>query len=435
MASPYDSAISMFNLPTYGAGNSFMPRRDDPQEAARRRLLEGGAAPNVQQRRAQRISQSADPFGVMAEVEALEKEREEESLISDIAKLDPSAQGYNQNLYGLFQKNPRLAESRPAMGLIDLQRKLQPEMKDYTSQFRDPLYRASYQSRVKSGLSPEQAYNETLNEAANEEMAIKLIESGVPETAHANLMTGGIFDRRKVAQAIADRGKDLPRTELNELLKLASDYQKNLPDPWEDEDEYVKLAREWFSKNKEGAEPQTKEDWDAAYFGLRNDRLKPTTDAWNQRLAAIEGQYRVPDEVRGLIGGAPRPLTAPTAAVSSVQAVPTPEQLPTATETVVAAKETLPAGPKAGNEQLDKLWKEYEDLDIESSINAETPDAELTEEEMKSISESSAKKNAKKQEIIKAYGLKAGDEGEMRFDELFRNRQKSGFKDYSNLWR
>lgn len=424
MASPYDSAIDMFQLPRFGAGPSPFPRREDPATSARRMFLEGGNAP-VQDEDTfiqERASQSPDPFGVMEEVENLRREREEEGFISDIASLDPAANNYSRSLLDLVQKNPRIAQSRGALGLIDVQRKLAPETKDYTSQFRDPLYRGSYQTRVKGGMTPEQAYNETLNEAANEEMAIKLIESGVPIERHGELMTGGIFDRRKVAQAVANQGKEIPRSELNSLLELADTVRKTQGYEPSDEEK-----RTWYKNKYETDIPSTwfgegKPAWEEAFTGVRNQKVDEAKKLWDERLKAIEGVYRVPEQIRGLIGGAPVATSPAEQALAPTGSVPAPVEAPV---------QTSPPAPVADRSQLDQLWTDY--MDLQGALNVDSKSTNPAD--LEAESEIRKEMAPLRQNLMKSLGLKDDDEGKMRFEELFRNRQKSGFKDYSKLWR
>lgn len=445
MAGPFDRAMRQYGLPQYGINPALTSpqRREDPSQARLRSALEGGGAPTVDENGFTEEDWAAaqstgDPFGVMEAVRQLREERESENFLGSIAKLNPQDAGYTGQLREALITNPRAATSPEAMRLLQFQRQLIPDQKDYSTQFKDPLYRSSYQNRVKSGVAPEQAYNETLNEAANEEMAIKLIESGVPAEKHGELMTGGVFDRRKVAQMIADQGKELPRTELNELLKLASDYQKSYADPvtWaepsarEKGGEYDVAARDWFRRTHEGQEPSTPQDWEAAYYGMRDERIKNPLQAWQQRLGAIEGQYRIPEQIRGLVGGATRPVQAPTPTIPAAQQ-PSAALPPTTEEVVVEEQQTPPPAPTADRSQLDKLWTDY--MDLQGALNVDSKSTNPAD--MDADREIRQEMAPIRQNLMKSLGLKDDDEGKMRFEELFRNRQKSGFKDYSNLWR
>lgn len=324
---PYSEAINMFNLPTVGVGDSIIPRREDPQSMSRRRFLEGNTAPQPQdQFLLERAQDTPDPFGVLAEVEALKKEREEQSLISDIAALDPSAKDYQKNLYGMFQRNPNLAGSKNALGLIDLQRQLAPKAKDYTSQFRDPVYRSTYEQRVKGGADPDSAYQQTLSDAANEEMAINLISAGVPADRHGELMTGNAFDRRKVAQAIADSkrktGYDLPlsgdaKTEFETIVQDLARAQGSGFSPSDEEKlKYMAPGKETYSS----------EDWSKGYRDARAASIKDAQDRMGLFQQTYGDYYKLPAGLAPQTRSAsPLPASqSPATPQSSVQSATVP---------------------------------------------------------------------------------------------------------------
>jgi hypothetical protein len=342
MASPYDSAIDMFNLPRFGVGASPFPRRADPMEDARRRFLEGGGAqPEPQDFVAQRAMEAADPFGVMQEVENLRREREEQGFISDIASLNPSGETYSSDLLGLIQKNPRIAQSKGALGLIDVQRQLAPKPKDYTTQFRDPVYRTTYQQKVKAGMDPDMAYEQTLSESANEEMAIDLIRAGIPAERHGELMTGGAFDRRKVAQAIYGAkprpGYDLPlsgdaKTEFEGIVQELAQARAGTAEPTDDEKRQFLAPR----ANTTWSEQEWADAYNKAKPLAQQRALTEASNRLNQFRQTYGDYYKLPEGLTGASAPqqpaalAPQAAPAPLSTPGAPQPPPGPQNAPQA---------------------------------------------------------------------------------------------------------
>jgi hypothetical protein len=420
MASPYDSAIDMFNLPRFGVGASPFPRRADPMEDARRRFLEGGGAqPEPQDFVAQRAMEAADPFGVMQEVENLRREREEQGFISDIASLNPSGETYSSDLLGLIQKNPRIAQSKGALGLIDVQRQLAPKPKDYTTQFRDPVYRTTYQQKVKAGMDPDMAYEQTLSESANEEMAIDLIRAGIPAERHGELMTGGAFDRRKVAQAIYG-AKPRPGYDLPLSGEARDTFETIVTDLAKAQSPTFETTNEEKQKFLPTGRPPTDEDWRKAWHLVRQEKLADAQKRLTEFRQTYGDYYKLPEGLAGTSvpqqpsalapQAAPAPLSTPGAPQppfgpqNAPQASPVPQEQPNNQPALVQS--VVP----------EKLWEEFNELRAKVGVPKNTAEAS-TPEALKLIS--------KRKEIMIALNLPDDERGPELFDALVRARDRA----------
>lgn len=390
---------------------------------------------------------TGDPFGVMEYAKQMRDERASQNLLSEIAGLNPTQPDYTQRITESFGKNPMAAASPEVARMLMMQERLAPKVPNYATAFKDPLYRNSYQQRLAKGISPEQAYNETVNEAENEEMAIKLIESGIPADRHGDLMTGGIFDRRKVAQSIADAGKELPRAELAQLLKIAGEYQKAYQDPAQDI--YAQSVVDYYKDQGIEKGDITPEQWQSGYYKVRDNRVKTPMEAFQQRLGALEGSYRIPDEVRGLLGGTrPAPVSAPSATPSSAPVVAPPvapgpgAAIPTNPPISPAATEEsggAPAVVAAPRTVTDKLWQEYDKLFDENDEISQRADMEsqITGSlgtSTEKLPKKRAELEAKQLELIKALGYKPDQRGQALFRELHNARMDAGHKSFRSLW-
>jgi hypothetical protein len=328
MASPYDSAIEMFGLPRFGGGPAPFPRREDPMAAARRRFLEGSSAPaSTEEFVAERAQATDDPFGVMQEVENLRREREEEGFLSDIAALNPAQPNYGQSMMEMIQRNPRIAGSKSAMGLLDFQQNFipKPQVDKFAVEaagFGAPVYQA-YQKALAAGGDPVSSYAQAMTEKARLEAMTKVPKPG------------------------EDDRLNLTGTPLEEFNAIMSGIAAT-PEPTDAE----KMAFLPAGKSQ-----YTKEEWDNAYFQAKA-KLREDAIGKLQNFQNVYGlTHQVPGVPRRTAMAGPQtaaaaPMTPdPWAGRTSVgpqaQAIPTPAPATQVSEDVVSTAPQRQVSPTA----------------------------------------------------------------------------------------
>jgi hypothetical protein len=403
MASPYDSAIDMFNLPRYGTGGAPFPRREDPMTSARRRFLEGGQTAQPEQDFiAQRAQETEDPFGVMQEVENLRREREEEGFLSDIAALNPAQPDYRDSMMGLIQKNPRIAGSKSAMGLLDFQQNFLP--KQQVDKFAveaagaGALVYQAYQRARSSGKDEVSAFADAMTEKARLEAISKPLKPGDDDRL---TLTGP------------------PREEFDALMaELASGAEPT------DEDKMAFLPP--------GKSEYSKAEWDDAYFKAKAKKQQDSIGKLQNFRNTYGQMYQVPGVPRGgiqqaavspwedraTVGNIP---TVPQEAVPAPQpeVIPPPQQVipvQTGTPTVpampasMAAARVSPADLKRVDPDAFKAMQQSRDQNKQS----ESSDARAQREAYFLQREAVKAKDIPLWESAKQQALKGMDEQDLR---------------------
>jgi hypothetical protein len=228
MASPYDAAIDMFDLPRYqGLQGSFtFPRREAPQDMARRSFLEGPSIASPKDEEWAIASQSPDPIGVMDELRKVREERETEDLIGAIAELDPAAKDYLQRVRGTIGQNPK-ALSNPAVGrILDFQSRFMPPKRPAPA-FQYPQFQSQYQKLVAGGADPQAAADEVQMAEQQYGLQRQLAASGLPFDS-PELMTDNRLDELKVLQTLA-KAKDAARQKTAQF-RVPTDLSEGLQD-------------------------------------------------------------------------------------------------------------------------------------------------------------------------------------------------------------
>jgi hypothetical protein len=203
MASPYDSAIDMFNLPRYaGLQESFVfPRRENPAENSRRAFLEGSSPAAPEDEDWNLAMQSPDPMGVMEELKKVREERETEDLIASIAELDPAAKDYLTKIRGTMAQQPK-AFATPAVGrILDFQQRMMPPKRPAPA-FQYPQFQSQYQKLIAGGTDPQAAADQVQMAEQQYGLQRQLAASGLPFDS-PELMTDNQLDELKVLQTLA----------------------------------------------------------------------------------------------------------------------------------------------------------------------------------------------------------------------------------------
>lgn len=235
MASPYDSAISMFDLPRYaGLQESFVfPRREAPADNARRAFLEVGSQAAPEDEEWNLAMQSPDPMGVMEELKKVREERETEDLIASIAELDPAAKDYLTKIRGTMAQQPK-AFATPAVGrILDFQQRMMPPKRPAPA-FQYPQFQSQYQKLVTGGADPQAAADEV--QAAEQQYGLQrqLAASGLPFDS-PDTMTEGKLDELKVLQTLA-RAKNEAK-QKTDRIPIPNELNKALQEAYSAEDD------------------------------------------------------------------------------------------------------------------------------------------------------------------------------------------------------
>ena len=222
MASPFEDAIQMFNLPRYGVRqNSMFDRPESPQERAHRAFLEGGTL-NEPDPIDEAVAASDDPYGLMQAIEEERQQREVESLIPELMKITGSPD-YPSRAGELMSRYPRAAATPEVMRIAGWQDNFMPR-------------------RSTSGYDQDTT------------LRTKLAEALVPESEA--VMTEGVYDPIKVARAVAQAKADKEAALTKEkLAKEAKDEEEKVTNrAFQDVGSLSKSVREDLDSAIEGIE-------------------------------------------------------------------------------------------------------------------------------------------------------------------------------------
>lgn len=391
MASPYDSAIDMFNLPRYaGLQESFVfPRRQDPADNARRNFLEGGSQAAPEDEEWNLAMQSPDPMGVMEELKKVREERETEDLIASIAELDPAAKDYLTKIRGTMAQQPK-AFATPAVGrILDFQQRMMPPKRPAPT-FQYPQFQSQYQKLIAGGTDPQAATDQVQMAEQQYGLQRQLAASGLPFDS-PELMTDNQLDELKVLQTLA-RAKNEAK-QKTDRIPVPNELNKALQEAYSSEDEemisdaanaiikYQARMASILASGKQPSEPQL------SHADLKRVDM-PAAETVTGTVT--EAPTKVTETVKGAVAAPPAATQPPS-----------------------------PTLPK--DEQANSLWNEY--MELENATRVDSKSTNPADEEANR--ELRGEMNGVRKSIMDKLKIPDTDKGRKLFENLWLGRKNS----------